>query len=77
MIGESKPTRITGDTREAVTNFKWRTPIRPTFFAGVVHRLVRQPSKLDRRVRFPLLALRLKQQIHITSEDSSEGRALD
>lgn len=27
------------------------------FFAGIVQRLVRQPSKLDMRVRFPLPAL--------------------
>ena len=35
------------------SNFKSQFQLK---YAGVVHRLVRQPSKLDRRVRFPLPA---------------------
>lgn len=34
-----------------------RSKSQPGFFAGIVQRLVRQPSKLDMRVRFPLPAL--------------------
>lgn len=34
----------------------WHHSCQPTFSAGVVHRLVRRPSKPDRRVQFPLPA---------------------